>query len=246
MALDRSKTFYSRTKPTPLAAGVEIKDEGLVLVSVLENGIEKAKPSVGGSNTEVILGFSTDTSLRGTTRVEVETAKVPSSAAYTVNLANVLLVSNSLRVVNTANNTALTVVTAAPNAGEVQVNYQTGLLTFNAAQQGIDILVTYRRTLSAAEIPFTVRSANVNAGGQGIVENISVARGDGEIFTDMFDTAADYSNVTKLYAGANGIITSVQGSNTEIPGSRLIQAPSASELGDLRIGATIGFAYNLA
>ena len=246
MAINRQLSYYGRTKETPIASGVEITDAGLVLVQVQENGVEKVQPSLGTSNAEVVVGFSDNTSLRSTTRVELENGVVPASGAYTVQLSKVLLVSGSLRVVNTGTNGALTVVTSAPSAGQVQVNYTTGLLTFNVAQAGISILATFRRTLSANEIAFTVRQSAINAGGSGILGSIAVIRDAGELHTDMFDTTVDYASATKLYAGVGGMVTSDATNKTEIPGSRMILAPTASEVGNSAIGATIGFAFNLA
>lgn len=247
MAINRALTFYDRSKPVPVSAGVEIADEGLVLVQSLESGAETARPSLGTSASEVILGFSSNTSLRPTTRVEQEYATVPATSAYTVQLSKVLLVSGSLRVVNTANNAALTVVTTgSPASGEVLVNYTTGLLTFNVAQASIDVFVTYRRTLSADELPFTVRQPAFNAGTGNILGVVSVIRGSGEISTDMFDTTQDYSTATTLYAGVGGLVTSDSTTKTPVPGSRVVTQPSASSTGDLRFGAMITLAFNLA
>lgn len=246
MAINRALTFYDRSKAVPAASGVEINDEGLVMVQVLESGVEHVQPSLGTSANEVILGFSSNTSYRPTTRVEQESATVPAASTYTVQLSKVLLVSGSLRVVNTATNAALTVVTTTPSTGEVQVNYTTGLLTFNSAQASINVYVTYRRSLTADEIAFTVRQPAINAGTGNALGLINVIRGNGEISTDMFDTTADYSTATTLYAGANGLVTSVSSSHSPIPGSRMVTAPSASVTGDLRFGAMITLAFNLA
>ena len=247
MAINRALTFYDRTKAVPAASGVEITDEGLVMVQVLESGVEHAQPSLGTSANEVILGFSSNTSYRPTTRVEQESATVPATSTYTIQLSKVLLVSGSLRVVNTADNSALTVITTgSPSTGEVKVNYTTGLLTFNIAQASINVYVTYRRSLTADEIAYTVRQPAINAGTGNILGLINVIRGNGEISTDMFDTTADYSTATTLYAGANGLVTSVSSSHSAIPGSRMVTAPSASVTGDLRFGAMITLAFNLA
>lgn len=247
MAINRALTFYARSKESKVTSGVEITNEGLVLVQVKENGLETVRPSLGTSASEVIVGFSANTSLRPTTRVEQEYGVVPSASVYTIQLSQVLLVTGSLRVVKTSDNTALTVVTTGtPNTGEVLVNTTTGLLTFNVAQAGIEVFVTYRRTLSADELPFTVRQPAINAGGNSATGSISVIRGSGELHTDMFDTTQDYSTATTLYAGVGGLVTSDSTTKTPINGSRMITAPSASSTGDLRFGAMIGFAFNLA
>lgn len=268
MSINRMLSSYDRSKETPVAAGYEIENEGIVLVQVRQDGVEAVRPSAGSTTskstdngtvgTEVVVGFSANTSLRSKTRVEQALVAVPAigaGAVGTVQLQRVLLNAGTVRVVNVASNVALTVdpVTTVPGAvaaGSVAVNLTTGTLYFNAAQAGITVLVTYRRTLSATEVAFYVREAHVNANSSPFLQSVSVIRGYGELHTDWFDTTQDYSTANALFAGPNGLVTpaSTDGVSlffAHIPGSRVIKAPTIDDDANLTVGVTLGFAFNI-
>lgn len=267
MSINRLLSFYDRTKETPVAAGFEIENEGVVLVQVREDGVEAVRPSAGSLTTkttdygtvgtEVVVGFSSNTSLRSKTRVEQALVAVPSisnGAIGSVQLNRVLLNAGTLRVVNTATNAALPVdvVTSVPGsvtAGHVSANLTTGTLYFNVAQSGISILATFRRTLSATEVAFYVREAHVNANSSPFLGSVSVIRGYGELHTDWFDTTQDFSAANALFAGVNGLVTPVATDGTlyfaHIPGSRVVKAPTIDDDANLRDGVTLGLAFNI-
>lgn len=269
MALNRQKTYYSRTKEVPVTSGFTIDNEGMVLVSVRENGAQTVRPSAGSAasttidgvavGTEKVAGFSYNTSLRAKTRVEQALISVPTfaSGVGTTSIGRVNLNSKSVRVVVLAGNTVLTVneVTSVPGtvaAGTVSVNLLNGALYFNAAQSAATVLVTFRRTLSATELALFVRESAVNANSSDFLASVCVVRGNGDLFTDWFDTAQDYSTATKLYAGVNGLVTPLpnDGAGTPtyfapIPGSELIQAPTIDDDANLVNGVTIGFKFNI-
>lgn len=271
MALNRQKTFYSRIAAYGIASGYSITDEGQVLAGVRENGVQVARPSAGSSThktldgvevgTEEIVGFSYNTSFRATTRVEMALVTVPtigSGAIGTVSLPRTSLNSGSVRVVLTATNAALTVdaVTATPlsvTSGHVAVWLAKGLFYFNAANTDASVLITYRYTLSATELALFVREAHPNANSTPFLESIQVVRGNGDLFTDWFDTTADYSSATKLYAGPNGLVTSQPNDGQGTPalyyapisGSEILQTPTIDDDANLQFGVTLGFRYNI-
>lgn len=267
MALNRQKTWYSRPVAAPITSGVTIENEGMVLVGVREDGVLTVRPSAGSttyvtgidgvkSGTEQVYGFSYNTSLRAKTRVEQALVTIPTftSGVGTVSLPRTALNASSVRAVLTASNTALTVteVTAAPTsvtAGTVSVWLDKGILYFNAAQSAASVLLTYRFTLNAEQVALFVREAHVNANSSPFLNSIQVIRGNGDVFTDWFDTAQDYSTATKLYAGPNGLVTSLATDGTlyfaEIPGAELLQAPTIDDDANLTFGVTIGFTFNV-
>lgn len=232
-------TRYSNQIERPVVVGTTVPNEGMVLKSVLVGGKEQLQLTAGGVTTEVIAGFSYNRSIEPTTEVVIEdTLTIPASPGpYTVQLLHPSLVSGSVRVHAVAANVDYTIGSVATTV--YAVNLTTGVLTFAAADAGKAIVVTYRRNLTAIEAQQKFGDAPVNAANPAYFGNIVAMCGNGELYTDQYDTSVTYDGVSKLYAGANGIITSVSTNNTEIPGSRIVSVPTATD-------SKLGFRFNLA
>lgn len=232
-------TRYSNQIERPVVVGTTVPNEGMVLKSVLVGGKEQLQLTAGGVTTEVIAGFSYNRSIEPTTEVVIEdTLTIPASPGpYTVQLLHPSLVSGSVRVHAVAANVDYTIGAVATTV--YAVNLTTGVLTFAAADAGKAIVVTYRRNLTAIEAQQKFGDAPVNSANPAYFGNIVAMCGNGELYTDQYDTSVTYDGVSKLYAGANGIITSVATNNTEIPGSRIVSVPTATD-------SKLGFRFNLA
>lgn len=234
---DLQKTVYSNTIERPVPAGIEIAAEGLVLKSVIVGDAEHLRPTEGTTG-EVIAGFSHNNTLSITNEIVIEdSVSIPASGAYTIQLKYPNIVSGSVRVYDVAG--AADMVIGSVSSGHYTVNLTTGLLTFAAADAGKAVIVTYRRNLTALEAQIKYRERPVNAPNPSLFGNVVALCGNGEIYTDQYDTSVSYDGVSAVYAGADGIATSVATGHTVIPGSRIIKLPSATS-------TTLGFRFNLA
>jgi hypothetical protein len=235
---DLMHTKYSNTIERPLVPGVEIGLEGLVLKSVMVGSSEHFRTTEGTTG-EKIVGFSHNRSTSMTTEIVIEdTLSIPATPGpYTVQLKYPNLVAGTVRVYDVTD--AADMVPGAVSDGRFTVNITTGLLTFAVADASHPIIVTYRRNLTAIEAQTKYRQAAINGPSPSYFGNAIALSGNGEIFTDAYDTSVSYEGVSDVYAGAGGYATSASSGNTLIPGSRITQLPTASS-------PLLGFAFNLA
>jgi hypothetical protein len=240
MAYDLDRTTYSSTLERPFVPGTTIAAEGLVLKSVIVGGIENVQVTAGGSTTEVIAGFSHNRSINPTTQVVIEdTLSIPAAPGpYVVQLQHTNLVSGSVLVWDVAGATAFTLGSSA-STDHCSVNLSLGQITFYSGDAGKAIVVTYVYQLTAIQAQQTFWQPPINTPNPAYNGNVVVLCGNGEMFTDQYDTSVSYASVSTLYASANGLVTSTATSNTAIPGSRITSVPSSSN-------PFLGFRFNLA
>lgn len=225
MSVDLTKTFYGRVDAQVIATGSTVAEEGSVLVALLEDGVEKVKPSAASAG--VFAGFAVFRQQTHATRPVGEDVVVPSTAAYTVQLDHTNLISGQIRVRGVVSGTDLTVVAIAPNTGEVQVNYTTGLLTFHSAQAGLAYTVLYRYNLTVAEAQSLYYQAPVNYPDPNNFMSVGVGKGKSRVFTTYYDQSIDWSGTVTIKGGAAGILTS-GGSGPTVPGARVVQVPTVA------------------
>lgn len=238
MAIDLGTLKYSNTVERPLVPGAEVTDEGKIIKSVLVGGEEHFQASAGGNANEVLVGFSYNSSIVPDTEVVIEdTLVVPAAAPYTIQLKNTNILTGSVYVYDATAGAALA-FNAAAGAGQYNIDLATGLLTFNTAEQGHALVVTYRYALTRIQKQQKFWDRPVNTPDAGFFGNLVVVCGNGEIYTNQFDSSVSFEGVSKVYAGANGMVTSVQGSNTLIP-ARIIKLPTAAS-------PFLGLAFNFA
>jgi len=159
------------------------------------------------------------------TQTAVEVLTVPAGGGA-VSLRQNNLVASALRAVGSVSG-ALTPVAGAPAAGEVQVALVTGILTFNAAQAGETVTVTYRYTPTLDEALATWHERSVNNRAQDYFSSVSVGGLEGEIFTTMYDTTLAYAVGGLVYSGAGGLVTSSAASTVVI--GIVSQVPSVAD-----------------
>ena len=238
MAYDLARTTYQNTIERPVVTGVEIPAEGLVLKSVIVGDSEHLRTTEGLTG-EVIVGFSHNNNLSITTEIVIEDSlSVPATPGpYTIQLSHPSIVPGSIRVHDVAG--AADLVAGSTASGHFTIDTTLGLLTFNVAEQGKAVIVTYRRYLTAIEAQIKYRQRPINAPDASFNGNVVALVGSGEIYTDQYDTSVSYDGVSTLYGGANGVITSVSTGHTAIPGSRIVKLPTAAS-------PFIGLRFNLA
>jgi len=232
-------SYSDDMKEKKLAPGVTIANEGTVLVSTLVDGEEKVRPSTG-ANTDVVVGFAWSNSIVPGTMVVTDEKTIPAiavAAASTIAIANGIAGSFHIVGSTTASWTLVANAAAVNAAGKFFYDESTGVLTVWNIEAGEDITVTYRKNLTVIEQQSLFGDPRPNLGAGDFFEQITVARGNGEIYTDQYDTSVDWSSATVAYTGANGLLTSANTSTIAV--GRIISRPSASN-------KFLGIAFNLA
>lgn len=223
MALNLQKSYTDDSKDRLLAVGVNVSSlqEGSALVSVLEDGMEKVKLSEGTSG-EKLVGFAYGTWFVPSTMVMTAEATLTGEVDTVQLYPN--CVAGSIKITGTSTFVAKTSAAGVTAAGDYFLDAATGALTVKGAANEV-IVIAYRRNLTVAEQQTLFGSHSINGNANSMFEQVTVWKGNGEIWTDQFDTSADWSEATVAYTGANGLITS---DNTGCEAGRIIGKPSAS------------------
>ena len=208
MAFDLKRSYSTQTIGRSLAAGTVIEQEGLILCSVLEDGVEKFKlvDVVAGSETPIGFSKTADSLPDRTSAVEVVT--VPSApASLEADLRNRNLVSGKVRAVDSAGVVLAidTVFAGAPAANTVKIDLAQGRVKFHANQAGLDVTFTYLYylTLTEAKQKFGERFVN-NRGLHADFGFCEVGSGHVELYTDQYDASVDWSAGNPILLGDKG------------------------------------------
>jgi hypothetical protein len=208
-----------------ISLGSTVSEVGQGLVAELIGGVEHVKPATGGGG-ETFAGFALFRQLSYSTAPMVESVVVPGSAPYEVELKYNNLVTGQIRVHDVLNNVDLTVVGGAPAAGQVQVDYTAGKLTFNAAEAGLEMTVYYRWNLTVAQAEGLFHQAPTNYPDPNYFGQVNVMKGKGRLYTAFYDASLDWSTVAPgtISLGVDGILT--VGGGALVPGARVVYAPA--------------------
>lgn len=223
---DLKRTYYSDVKDRNVASGAVIEYEGRALIGALESGVEVASYSAGGSTSERFIGFSLNTSIVDDQAAFIETVIVGTASPLSVNLSHGNLVASSIRVYNVTEAAAYSAGDPTMTATAFSINTTTGVLTVGANGSGDTFTVSYRYTLTAKEQQIVRRQRPVNAAATTLFGQVGVIRGQGEIYTDQWDTSLDWSSATNVYTAANGLL-STNSAGTLV--GRVISIPSAAD-----------------
>lgn len=222
---DTTRSYFNDLREMPIAPGASIVEEAQALVLVADgSGGQAVQPSAGAGG-ELFCGFAITDAKKVLTEVVVETFNVPAVAPYQVTLKNANIITAEVRVFDNTTAAALTVTCPVPGAGQYCVT-TAGLASFNAAQAGDSITITYRYTLTAAQVIDKFHQRNVNNTAQDYFSTVAVGCLQGEIFTSMFDASVAYAVLGTIYTGAGGKLTSAAGGATAGECSKL---PSAAD-----------------
>lgn len=234
MGYDLKRSHFSLVLEKSVLAGSVITEEGVLLASVLDaaTGTERVLPTTGSN--DIIAGFAIRDNADHATTSEVESVTVPSAGPYEVQLRQNNLVASTPGNGSTAALSAKDGSSQMTNdddssggAGQVGVDDVTGLLSFNVAEAGKTIVVTYRYNLTVAESRLKFFQRNINNEASTLFSQVGVGQGHGEVFTDMFDASADWSVATAIKAGADGILEDQGGSGTALD-ARVISVPNVN------------------
>jgi hypothetical protein len=235
MSYDLKRSHFSLILEKEVVTGQEINEEGVLLVALLDaaTGTEKVQTSTGTS-ADVVAGFAIRDNADNATTSTVEELTVPTSpAALTVTLKNNNLVSSAgtgvtsqIRVVMSDSDVLTRVNGTSPSAGEVGVDPDTAVLTFNSGEEGEDFTVTYRYNLTVAESRQLFFQRNINNEAGALFGQTGVGQGHGEVFTDQFDSTLDWSAGTAITSGAGGQLT--QGGSGAVLDARVVSVPNVN------------------
>jgi hypothetical protein len=243
MSFDLKRSHFSIVLEKPVQAGSVITEEGVLLQSVLDaaTGAEAVIPATNDASL-LIAGFAIRDNADNATTSEVESVTVPSTAPYEVQLRNNNLVSGD-GTGSTAQLTAMDGSTKMDNidvgaavSGDVNVNVSTGLLAFHSDEAGKTIVVIYRYNLTVAEARLKFYQRNINNEASTLFSQVGVGHGVGEIFTDQFDAAVDWSAAPgTIHSGDAGILTGSGGTALD---ARVVSVPNVNN-------PLLGVAFNI-
>jgi hypothetical protein len=208
MAFDLKRSYSTQTIGRSLAAGTVIEQEGLILCTVLEDGVEKFKLVDVVVGTETPIGFSKTADSLPDRTAAVEAVTVPSApASLEADLRNRNLVLNRIRAVDSAGTVLAIdpVFAGAPAANTVKIDLAQGRVKFHANQAGLDVTFTYLYylTLTEAKQKFGERFVN-NRGLHADFGFCEVASGHTEWYTDQYDASVDWSMGNPILLGDKG------------------------------------------
>lgn len=215
--LELSLCRLTETREMPVASGVVIDAEGLALCGMLEAGEEKLTPYVSGS---YFVGFSYGETFTPATKSKVERVVVPSASPYVVSLAKNNLLADNYLLYNVTVGGYITKDTG------YTMDVANGSITFDASYAGMTIDVTYRYYPTTNEILMEDKVSLLTRTAAEFLGQIGVIT-EGEVFTDQFDAAIDWSAATGIKAGANGILTNQDGTGALILGAKVSYLPTA-------------------
>lgn len=199
--LDRTLKVV-RSQDFEFATGYSLTEEGVPVVRVMENNVEKIKPSEGEEG-EFFMGFSYGIINSPSTVSRVYKASVPSAGVLTVEIPDTPI-SGQLLVYDETEDVALTAGAGSPSDGEYVLSGKT--FTFNTAQKGDSIKFQYRYSPTVLETilegnqfsPYSFTSQDIY-GSCGVIQT-------GTLYTSLFDASINWEEVSTVNLG-DGILT---------------------------------------
>jgi len=210
--IDKSRCRMRETQEIPVVTGVTIGAEGVPMVSVLEDGIEKVKPSVG-SGTEKFAGFSFGELYSPLSKSCVFSAVVPATGSAVITLPKQNLLATQICVKDLSSGVTLTEGDPG-NSNEYSVVDTTGVVTFHTGQAGHTIQAIFRYAPTAAELLLEDNLPNITLTGSELISQIGVIL-KGTVFTDQYDASKDWAAATSVKLGA-GILTNQTGAGATL------------------------------
>lgn len=209
MAFDLTRSYFNDIRERAVAPGASITEEGQLLMYVDAGDGTLAVQLSAGAATDRVAGFAITDALKYATQTVVETVTVPAGGGTVSLRQNNLVASNTRAVASTTG--VLTEVGGAPAAGQFQMADAAGTITFNVAQAGETVVVTYRYTPTLDEALATWHERSINNRAQDYFSSVGVGGLEGEIFTTMFDTTQAYAVGSVVNSGAAGLVTTAAG-----------------------------------
>jgi hypothetical protein len=206
---DRTRTFWDKLLPLPLATTNNYTQEGDCMVMTSEAGVDSAvyARSAGTAN-EHFAGCAVSDYKRITDFVDTTSCVVPSVAAFTYQLPKSTPVAATFYLEDSAG----TVMTDASPGAPASVNQYSvstsGLVTFHAAKAGATIsMIRYTYTPTVVESNARFYQRPLVAQGQTFLSQVDVMTGQCQIYTTQYNTANTYAVAARVYTGADGKFT---------------------------------------
>jgi len=229
---DLKLTHASYRFQRQIRAGDVISQEGLILMSHYEDGIEKAALYTGAPSSGKVLGFSDLSDAQPDIVPDCEIVTVPTApAALIVQVSNSHLIQGYVRVLRLDNNQTLTpnyTFGGSVSANSVNIDVATGRFQFHANESNASIQITYQYALTLLQSVQRFGQRPIN--NQGLQYEyytggtLNVFSGMGELWTSAFDASQDWTNGAAITVGAGGYLS--QGGAVAFPGV-VVSAPSA-------------------
>lgn len=205
-----------------LVEGIELQGDGQVLALVNEDGVLRAKASVGAGD-EIFGGFVISSRLPQTHGTMVEEFRVTESKvalARKPDQSQLLVKVGGTKVTVSPSETA-------PSADTSVSLTSNGELLFHSGHMNKDAFVQYHYELTATEAravtgDYYGGAHNSPANAMGIAA-VCV---EGQLQTDMFDASADWSGVIHPFMGANGRLSPT--GDTKLTNVKVLETPNSS------------------
>ncbi len=200
------RTKIMDSKELPIQPGYQVTAEGLALVSALDNGFEYVYPCQGVVG-ERFVGFSYSYTLTPTVLTTVEYYNVPATPPYTINLSYIPVAANgSIPAQIYVNNGTVGLTIGDPSTVATAYSIAGTSLTFNAAQAGLLMSITYKYNPTSLDLMFNNQAMYTSFTPSAITGTTGVIL-RGEVFTDQFDASAGWTQSSPVMLGANGMLT---------------------------------------
>ena len=246
MSYDLKRSHFSIILERSVLAGTTVTEEGVLLQATLDatTGTEVVSLATADAGLQ-IAGFAIRDNADNATTSAVEAATIPLVTPWEVQLSNNNIVSTtpgdgstSSIQVQQDDGTILTIVDgSSPSAGEAGLDPDTGLLTFNTAEEGEGTTITYRYNLTVAEARLLFFQRNINNEAGALFGQVGVGHGHGEIFTDQFDATVDWRTVVvgAIHSADAGALSETGGTALD---ARVISVPNVNN-------PLLGIAFNI-
>jgi len=238
MSFDTTRTQTGHRKEYEVSTGHAIDEEGLLLVSVPEDGVEKVMASTGVDDSERLVGYAITDKTGIRTRPWMQDFVVPAAAPFEFDLRKSNLIQDFVRVRDLTAGADLTVIyppAGPPIAGQVLVELN-GHCTFNAAEAGHDMRAWFNYELTMQEAVSDMYSPgvrSVNNFAQDYFHSVNVGMGQVFLYTTHYDAEKDWDTAfaagTVPQLGPNGRVT-LGGGGSAIPNGLIIKPPTADDL----------------
>jgi hypothetical protein len=228
-----------------VAAGESIPNEGAILVSVVEAGVEKVKVQATVAGTEKIAGVALLPYALPSHDSAMEQFVVPSTGSMIFSLRNQSLVTGQIRamVVGGADLVLDMTFAGTPAAGAVKIDATGGRIKFNVADAGKVVNFLYKHSLTVVQARQRHQERSINNKDLvGELGQIGVLKGYVEFSTDQYDHSKDYSTGAALTLGDGGVIT-IGGAGPALPQAKVLALPDLSgsvQAPKIRISMLVG------
>lgn len=218
--LNLSETRIGKSFSRTIATGVTIDQEGTPLVYARQGDDTVVIPATANT-TDIFAGVALTRNNSLTRATFVEIVKVPHQAPYTIVLQNTPNSFGTMRI-TAVGGSATHYAQANPPVAGTSVTLTGATLTFASGDADISLEVAYSYTpsvMQAIQAQGQAPAGGLPSTNLGVIGVIN----QGDISTNMYDTACDWSSSLTVNV-SNGLFTTAAGS--PVPGATILRAPT--------------------